>query len=228
MTPVPRPEPQAFDAYSASYDEAVNSSVAFSGLKVDFFTRVKAAYIRDAIGATFPNSGDVDVLDVGCGVGNYHPHLAGLARSIHGVDVSPTCVATAAERNPSVAYSVYDGERLPYKDARFDVAYTICVMHHVPPDRWPAFAQEMRRVLKPGGPALVFEHNPFNPLTRRAVSSCAFDHDAVLLRARVTEHLLSEAGLERVASRYILSVPAASRAMRRVDRLFGRLPFGAQ
>ena len=42
-------DPQAaisqFDAYAGSYDEAVNQSLGFLGVKVDYFTRVKAAYL---------------------------------------------------------------------------------------------------------------------------------------------------------------------------------------
>ena len=30
-----------FDAYSRAYDQAVNDSIAFTGLSVDYFTRVK-------------------------------------------------------------------------------------------------------------------------------------------------------------------------------------------
>ena len=219
---------QEFDAFSSTYDDAVNSSVAFSGLKVDFFTRVKAAYIEDILGDTFTEPTAVDVLDIGCGVGNYHSHLRGSVRSIQGVDVSPGCIAAARQRNPGLSYQVYDGLALPYADASFDVAYTICVMHHVLPDHWGSFAREMRRVLRPGGLALVFEHNPFNPLTRRAVSSCIFDRDAVLLKARVAERLLLDAGLIGVRSQYILSIPAATRTLRRIDRFFAKLPFGAQ
>ncbi len=62
--------PSEFDAYSKSYDEAVNSSIGFSGLKVDFFTRVKAQYIKGLIAGQFGDAKGVRVLDVGCGVGN--------------------------------------------------------------------------------------------------------------------------------------------------------------
>lgn len=222
-------EPKSeFDAFSRTYDDAVNASVAFSGLKADFFTRVKAAYIKDIVAAAFVDPAALDVLDIGCGIGNYHPYLADVVGSISGVDVSASCLATAAERHPEVRYRAYDGLRLPFADATFDVAYTICVVHHVPPAQWQAFAHEMRRVLKPGGLALIFEHNPFNPLTRRAVSSCVFDKDAVLLRARRAEALLVDAGLVEVTSRYILSIPAGTSMLRRIDGWFARLPLGAQ
>lgn len=220
--------PSEFDAYSKSYDEAVNSSIGFSGLKVDFFTRVKAQYIKGLIADQFGDAKGVRVLDVGCGVGNYHPYLIEDVASVSGVDVSAACIQTARERNVGVDYSVYDGQRLPYDDASFDFAYTICVMHHVPPAQWPAFAAELRRVVKPGGMAAVFEHNPYNPLTRRAVSSCEFDKDAVLLTARQVDGLLRGAGFKDATRRYILTVPPFNDLLMGLDRALSRLPLGGQ
>jgi SAM-dependent methyltransferase len=101
-------------------------------------------------------------------------------------------------------------------------------MHHVPPAQWPAFAAEMKRVVRPGGLAVVFEHNPFNPLTRRVVSNCEFDADAVLLRPKQTRALLADAGFRDLQSRSILSVPSFGKGTRAVDLALGRLPLGAQ
>jgi len=101
-------------------------------------------------------------------------------------------------------------------------------MHHVPPEEWPVFTAELRRVVKPGGVALIFEHNPYNFVTRRVVSSCVFDKNAILLKPGETRALLKEAGFTKVETRYILTVPAANPALQIVDRLFGRLPLGAQ
>jgi hypothetical protein len=86
----------------------------------------------------------------------------------------------------------------------------------------------MRRVLRPGGLALIVEHNPLNPITRLVVSRCAFDEDAVLLRIGESEQLLRTARLEPVERRYILIVPSDSGPAQRLERAFGGLPFGAQ
>ncbi|MBN8943042.1 MAG: class I SAM-dependent methyltransferase [Rhizobiales bacterium] len=228
MDPQQEQTARTFDGYKDSYSEAVDSVVAFTGFSVDFFTRVKADYILDLTREELGNPGNLSVLDVGCGIGNYHPLLSPHFGTLAGVDVSSACVDTARRRNPAVGYQVYDGERLPYDSASFDLAFTICVMHHVPPAKWRGFVGEMRRVLRPGGLALVFEHNPYNPLTRRAVNTCPFDADAVLLRSRTTKALLREAGFDGIRARYILSVPPTNRLLRRVDRGFGLLPFGGQ
>jgi SAM-dependent methyltransferase len=142
--------------------------------------------------------------------------------------VSGESIEVARRRGLPVSYDIYDGATLPYSDEWFDVVFAICVLHHVPPARWSAFASEMRRVLKPGGLALIFEHNPRNPLTMRVVNSCPFDADAVLLRSETTEALLSAANFKQVQSRYILSIPAANTWLRRVDSLFSGFRFGAQ
>jgi ubiquinone/menaquinone biosynthesis C-methylase UbiE len=227
MDPQQKAIAQEFDRYNTSYKEAVNAALSFSGLEVDFFTRVKAGYLLDLLGETFGDSAGLDVLDVGCGVGNYHALVKPKVKSLSGVDVSSACVARAVAAHPDVSYAAYDGERLPYDDETFDAAFTICVMHHVPPPAWPGFVAEMARVLRPGGLALVFEHNPRNPLTMKVVNRCAFDRDAVLLRAEDTVRLF-EAAFERVESSFILTVPAANRLLRAVDRLFSGLPLGAQ
>lgn len=219
---------QTFDEYGTSYSQAVNDAIAFSGLSVDFFTKVKAGYLIDLAAQQFGGLSNRSLLDVGCGIGNFHPLLAPHVGSLAGVDISDGSIEIARESNPGVAYMTYDGLRLPYDDATFDVAFTICVMHHVPPKQWPLFVSEMKRVLRPGGLAMVFEHNPRNPVTMRIVNRCPFDEDAVLLRPEETRELFGDAGFAQVRARSILTIPAANRTLRHVDQLFGKLPLGAQ
>lgn len=217
-----------FDAYAGSYDDEVNRSLGFLGVKVDYFTRVKAAYLLDLLRGHFGSLEGLSLLDVGCGVGNYHALLQGKLGTISGTDVSSACLSQAQVRNPDVSYRPYDGTRLPFDDDSFDAAVTICVLHHVPPAQWSAFVAEMKRVVRPGGMAIVFEHNPLNPLTRRVVSNCEFDADAVLLRQREARALLEGAGFGAVRSRAILSVPTAGPGSRRLDVMLGKLGLGAQ
>jgi predicted TPR repeat methyltransferase len=98
-----------FDAYSQSYADAVNRSVAFSGLKVDFFARVKVDYFIDLIDRLRPPATGAEVLDIGCGSAISHPMLAGRVASLSGVDVSRACIAQAAAQNPQNEYRLYDG-----------------------------------------------------------------------------------------------------------------------
>jgi hypothetical protein len=86
----------------------------------------------------------------------------------------------------------------------------------------------MARVTRPGGVVAIFEHNPWNPLTRKAVAGCEFDRDAVLVTRREAERLLRGSGLADVEGSYIVFFPRESPWLQRIEGLLGRVPLGAQ
>jgi ubiquinone/menaquinone biosynthesis C-methylase UbiE len=219
---------ELFDSYDHSYNAVVQSSIDFSGLSHDFFMAAKADILRDLMASHFGSGHKPAALDVGCGIGAFHPFVCGMFSRLCGTDISAASIAQARQNHPDVEYEAYDGNILPYGDATFDLAVTICVLHHVPPQRWPGFLREMRRVVRPGGLVCVIEHNPLNPLTRLAVMRCEFDRDAALLRAGQTRRLLEDAGLRRIDTRYFVLLPWATPLMRRIERSLRNLPLGAQ
>ncbi|WP_246191118.1 class I SAM-dependent methyltransferase [Aureimonas leprariae] len=216
-----------FDIHADRYAATVERSIAFSGLRHDFFLRAKARLLGEVFAARFPE-GRPTLLDVGCGVGELHGLLLPLTAALSGCDLSDESLERAAQRHPSVAYRRSGEAALPFGDASHDVSLAVCVFHHVPKPARPALVHEMRRVTRPGGIAVVIEHNPFNPLTRLAVARCPFDADAELLRAGETEALLREAGFAAVASRHFLLLPSESAPALRIEGAFRRLPLGAQ
>lgn len=217
-----------FDDVSAAYAKEINTAMAFSGLDVDRFAKAKADRLIELARAELGDPATLTVLDLGCGVGTFHRHLEGAFRALHGLDVSASSIDLARAANPACTYAVYDGSVAPYESGTFDLIFAACVIHHVPPENWPAFAAEMQRMLRPGGLAVVFEHNPYNPLTRLVVSRCEFDEDAVLLSPGTLRKLMAGAGFKDVRSRSIFTLPPVSPAIARLDKLFAGLPFGAQ
>jgi SAM-dependent methyltransferase len=213
-----------FDGYQADYDELVERSISFAGRGHDFYLEAKARALLGLARRRLGDPAELAALDVGCGAGLMHPFLTAIPR-LHGVDVSPAQVEAARAAHPQVEYAVASGTRLPYGDGSFDLAFAVCVVHHVPVEERAAFAAELRRVTRPGGLVVVFEHNPLNPLTRLAVSRCEFDEDAVLLRRGETARRLRIAGAEPVESRFILFTPWRLPA---VERALRAVPLGAQ
>jgi SAM-dependent methyltransferase len=217
-----------FDNFAATYEDDINSAIAFAGREHAFYIDVKREQILRLAQQHFADLKSLDVLDLGCGLGAYHPGLEGKFHELHGVDVSARSVELAASRHPFVQYSTFDGFKLPYADGQFSIAFTICVMHHVPPPQWKSFVAEMHRVIAPGGLALVFEHNPYNPATQYVVKTCDIDKDAVLLRPGKLRALFADAGFADVFTRSIISVPPAGKMLSKLDSLLGHLPFGTQ
>jgi SAM-dependent methyltransferase len=218
-----------FDRYSGTYRRQVEESIAFAGTDLDFFTRAKVNVLLEMAGSVVGRPSGLSFIDVGCGPGETDRFLARRVGGLAGVDVSPKMVRAARLRNPDVDYrDFHPGGEIPFADASFDVCFAICVLHHVVSADRPALVAEMKRVCRPGGAVVVFEHNPLNPLTRRAVRDCEFDEDAELLSRRRASRLLRNAGLREPAGRYILFFPRDSRLLRRVQRGLGWLPLGAQ
>lgn len=217
-----------FDEYADNYREVVQRSIAFSGVEQELFTRRKARHLLDIVRRRVGPPGDMRALDVGCGVGLSDAYLVGRLGELEGTDISAEAVRRAAEANPTVRYTPYDGDSLPYEDERFDVAFAFCVLHHVPPDERRPFVAELRRVVRPGGLVVVLEHNPFNPLTRLAVARCAFDEDAVLLTSRNAQLLLRGGGLHPVERRYVILIPSEAPRIVAAERMFASLPLAAQ
>jgi SAM-dependent methyltransferase len=206
----------------------VNRSIAFAGVEQSFFTRGKARRMLDLLRRRGEDPARMRLLDIGCGVGLIHPHIATSFGEATGVDVALDALEAARSANPNVRYHGYDGQRLPADDGAFDAAATICVMHHVPPSQWAAFVADAWRVLRPGGLFMVFEHNPWNPLTRLAVARCPFDYDAVLLSPPHLAGLLREGGFDDVACEFMFFTPFAHPIAARLEERLRWCPAGAQ
>ena len=218
-----------FDRYSDTYRDAVEESIAFAGGDTARYVGAKARMLVELARRHLGTPDELAVLDVGCGPGETDSFLEGAFGSLHGVDLSAPMIERAAERNPWASYSAYGaGDRLPYEDGAFDLSFSICVFHHVPRPERPALLREMRRVTRPGGVVAIFEHNPWNPLTRKAVHDCPFDEGVQLLSRPEARRLLQGALLERIESPFIVFFPRTGDRRERIERRLGWLPLGAQ
>lgn len=221
---------ERFDQYADhTYAGAVESVIPFTHQGHEFFTRAKVNHLLALTAERVGDPSKAAFLDVGCGPGVTDEMLLPSVGSITGVDVSPGMVEAAARNNPAGSYVEYDGATLPFADDTFDVSFAICVFHHIDPgaarDR---VAVEMARVTRPGGLCVVFEHNPYNPLTRRAVNTCAFDEGVTLLTARETARRWQQAGASVTDKRYILFLPVSQRFSAGTDHVLAKVPFGGQ
>jgi SAM-dependent methyltransferase len=217
-----------FDAYRDTYRAEIEQALPLGGMELERFTAAKADRLVELAGRCLGPQGALTALDVGCGTGETDRFLAEAFGSLHGADISEGLLSRASESNPGVEYRHHEPGRLPYENGTFDLAFCINVMHHVPPPEWPAFVAEMGRVTRRGGIVTVFEHNPLNPITRRVVSRCTFDADAVLLRRRRTQQLLEDAGLLPTEGGYILFIPVGAAWARALERPLRWVPLGAQ
>ena len=107
----------------------------------------------------FAFRGHERLLDVGSGDGGVARLLRERVREVVAVDVEPS---EEWKDGDGISFAVANGEELPFADEDFDVVHSKDSLHHMEdPDR---AIQEYRRVLKPGGAALIVEANRYNPI----------------------------------------------------------------
>jgi malonyl-CoA O-methyltransferase len=137
---------RGYDRWAAVYDHDGNPLLGLEG-----------PVVRRAIG----DVRGLAVLDLGCGTGRHALWLTARGATVTGVDFSEGMLAEA-RRKPgadAVRFLVHDlRERLPFPDGRFDLVVSGLVLEHL--GNIDGFFGEARRVLKPGGQAVVSAMHP--------------------------------------------------------------------
>ena len=170
------------------------------------------------------------IVDFGAGVGNSIPHFRRYFPNsrLTCADNSAESLALAAQRYPGKEQMVTVGENLPLEDRSTALTFTACVFHHINPELHEHWLRELHRVTSPGGILLLFEHNPLNPLTRKAVAGCEFDKDAILINARTMTKAISRSGWRDGKVRYHVFFPQALAKLRELEPALAGLPLGGQ
>ena len=110
---------------------------------------------------------EMEILDAGCGTGNYSLAMLDHVGRIEAVDLNPGMLAVASEKlagavsGGRVSFNTARIDELPFEDGRFDGVMINQVLHHLPDDPARGFPEHQRvfrdlaRVLKPGGALVV-------------------------------------------------------------------------
>lgn len=211
-----------FDQYARNYNDLLRESTGFFTEDESYFARYKVAIARKLV-----TGSPARVLEFGCGIGRNIPFLrqAFAGAEVMGCDVSRVSIETARRENPGVRFWVNGEEE---GDELFDLVFVAGVFHHIPPQERAGAARYVASRLNPGGTAVVFEHNPYNPVTRRIVNDCPYDEGVILLRPRELRRLVRDAGLTGEQQGYALFVPPRLKALGGIEPWLSWLPLGGQ
>lgn len=212
-----------FDSFSESYQALLGESVAITGESGEYFAACKA----DFVAANVMPVSDCKILDYGCGIGMVSARLKErfLQAQIDGYDVSR---ASLDRVPPALRAQGLFASDIADLNPPYDVVVMANVLHHVEPGNRLCTVRQAAALLGTNGKMIVFEHNPANPLTRRAVRLCPFDENATLLPAQETKQCLARTGFESVRVNYIVFFPRALNWLRPLEKALGWFPLGAQ
>lgn len=121
--------------------------------------RIASPWMKQVIG--FDRYGGKRLLEIGCGVGTDLLQFARGGAIVTGIDLSPHSIEIAKRRFEVYGlpgeFAIGDAEQLSFPDESFDVVYSFGVLHHTP--NTERAISEVRRVLKPGGEAIIMLYN---------------------------------------------------------------------
>ncbi|GAA6143327.1 class I SAM-dependent methyltransferase [Hydrogenophaga sp. 5NK40-0174] len=211
-----------FDDYAGSYDALMHESVGAYTSDVAYFAQYKVDFVKQRRARPVKK-----ILEYGCGTGRNIPMLrdAFEEAEVIGTDISPASLDIARQHNPGIRFEV---ETPDLKLDGFDLVFVANVFHHIPPPERGGAMKVLSSRMAPDAEICIFEHNPFNPVTRRIVSTCPFDADAVLLRPSELRRLYDRSGIELVDQSYCLFVPPRFSGLLFLERHLTWLPLGGQ
>jgi len=141
------------------------------------------------------------LLDVGCGKGNLLKYAHSRGHRVSGLDLSPVALDLAANDVPSAELELGVAEEMPFGDETFDYVTCLGSLEHFAEP--PIAVEEMARVLKPGGKAVVAVPNSHN--LEAIVNSVRYGisgHDGQIVEELCTynqwREMLEENGLQVV------------------------------
>ena len=213
-------EPINFDTFAENYEELLNSQLKlfdeheyFSEYKIKFLSQIFKHQAKK-------------ILEYGCGVGanlkwisSYFPYA-----SLTGCDISKKSLDIAKKKFPTINFFSLEEDT----SQLFDLIFSANVFHHIPVSERVKTIQTIYKKLSPGGYFVIFEHNPYNPVTRYLVNTCIFDKDAVLLTVNETKKLLKTTHFLNITHKYILFFPKILKKLRFVEPYLSWMPLGGQ
>lgn len=114
---------------------------------------------REKLSKLFPDWSGKRVLDIGIGFGDVSFAFRRLEANVTGIDICFECNKVVSEEG--IPSCQADTRHLPFKDGEFDLVYSLGVIEHF--NDTEKAIREHKRVLKPGGTALIVVPNLISP-----------------------------------------------------------------
>jgi ubiquinone/menaquinone biosynthesis C-methylase UbiE len=168
------------------------------------------------------------VLDIGCGTGTLAIQVTRRqpAAEVVGLDADPEMLEQARRKaeDAGVELELTEGfsNELPYEDASFDRVLSTLFFHHLDPEPKRQTAQEIARVLRPGGELHVADFGrPGDPLMAAAVLAVRVSDGFANTRDNVhgaLPEIFERAGLVDATETDRLRTPIGTLALYRAHR----------
>ena len=165
-----------FDQYSNDYKHYINESIDKFDKNLSYYHQSKIEITKNRAIRNPKN-----ILDFGCGVGTMIPYMKKKFKKskIYAFDESKDSLKFLKKKYPFVSCLKKIDSTI-----KFDLIFLSGVIHHIDKKLRKKILKKIYSSLKSSGKLIIFEHNPYNPLTNIVVNNCEFDRDAQLIKKK--------------------------------------------
>lgn len=211
-----------FDNFSEDYEEILFKNLSFFSRDINYFAEYKIDLIAKTIGFKPKN-----ILEYGCGIGRNIPYLKKEfpESNIYGYDPSFKSLSYALKKYNYL--NNLDKAQIDKYLNFFDLIICSGVYHHIKKNEREKTTREIFELAKNEGLFYVFEHNPYNLVTRRLVERCIYDKGVELMTLKDAKKLILASGFKYIESLYYLYFPQNLK-LRKLEKFLYHFPFGGQ
>lgn len=209
-----------FDDFSSDYEKKLLESFGRLDNNFSYYHAGKAKIAKRELGHD-PSK----ILDFGCGVGSMLKFLKDNFKdsTLYAYDKSLKSLAYVKSRYPEVnCIEKFDNAE------KFDLIILTNVIHHVKSAERDELFEKIFGLLNDNGRLLIFEHNPYNPITLKIVSNCEFDVDAELINKMNLIKICRKNNFKLEKSGYIHFFPSKLKLFFNFEKYMKWLFLGAQ
>lgn len=187
---------ERFSRWAATYDKSPLQNLVFRHSHNMFLREIKP---RPRI--------RLNLLDVGCGTGEFAFRLTGYSNDIQidGVDISPDMIKIAKSKLycSNIRFKVGDVENLPYGKETFDIITCSHSFHHYPKQK--RAVAEMHRVLKTNGRLMIIDGSRDTALGKIIFGKVIrkLEKNVYHILAKEIKELFQTVGFERVTQKIL-------------------------
>lgn len=218
----------SLDSIATSYDKELEDSLGkFYNQDIGLFAEYKVKIV-----ATQLSRMPANILEFGCGTGRNNSYMKKQfpESKIFGCDISEESLEIAKNTNSDIQYNLIsspDDLFLVYKDT-VDCIFISNVFHHIPFNEHQIWIDALYAILSKEGSIFIFEHNPYNPITKHIFNNSKIDIGATMLKPLYCNNLLKKAKFNTIKRKYTLFFVWRNVFFEFVERIIYWLPLGAQ
>jgi len=221
-----------FDRCAKTYKKGLKNTLKVSGFSPNYFHNYKVKELFNYLKNNNFERKPIKILDFGCGVGCSEPYLSHYLpkAKIYACDISDEsikCAVSSNKRN-NTTFATFEDDSLPFEE-KFDVIFVANVFHHIPRKKQQSVINLLKASLNDNGFIIIFEHNPYNPLTDllALLTDYRYDKNTNLLSPLYMKKILKNSGFKNFECNYRIFFPGFLRMFVPFEKYLRKCPFGA-